>query len=234
MKRKDYLLLALLGLGIIALVAFFQSAPGYMDADYYFAGGVQLAGGRGFTEPYLWNYLDNPAGLPHPSFSYWMPLTSLLAAAGGALFGPGSWSAARIGFLVVAVALPPLTAWLAWSITARRDLALTSGILAVFSAFYLPFLTVTDTFGLYMLFGGLFFLVLYRKPTLWTALFLGVLAGLMHLSRADGMLWLVLALLLSCLFFRNHLTDLGFLRFIFYCLSFQVTWSSCHPGSFAT
>ena len=29
-----------------------------MDADYYFSGGVQLAQGKGFSEPYLWNYFD--------------------------------------------------------------------------------------------------------------------------------------------------------------------------------
>ena len=134
-----------------------------MDADYYYAGGRDLATGHGFTEMVLWNYLDNPTGLPHPSNAYWMPLASLLAAAGAALFGPNSWSAARVGFLAVAAALPPLTAALAWSFTARRDLAITSGLLAVFPAFYLPFLPVTDTFGLYMLLGGLFFLLLSRS-----------------------------------------------------------------------
>jgi hypothetical protein len=147
--------------------------------------------------------------LPHPSNAYWMPLSSLLAAAGAVLFGPGSWSAARVGFLAVAAALPPLTAALAWSITSRRDLALTSGLLAVFPAFYLPFLPVTDTFGLYMLLGGLFFLLLSRSSSLVPrtsllipSFLLGVLAGLMHLSRADGLLWLFLALTVI-LFFRK-------------------------------
>ena len=188
MTWRHYLLLAVLGLSVVTLVAAFQSAPGYMDADYYYAGGLQMATGHGFTEPYLWNYLDDPAGLPHPSNAYWMPLASLLAAAGAALFGPGSWSAARVGFLAVAAAIPPLTAALAWSLTSRRDLALTSGLLAVFSAFYLPYLPITDTFGLYMLFGGTFFLLLSRSSSLVTrsallitSFFLGFLAGL-HIS----------------------------------------------------
>jgi hypothetical protein len=195
------LLLAGLGLACAVLVAAFQPAPGYMDADYYYAGGRTLATGHGFTEMMLWNYLDNPTGLPHPSNAYWMPLASLLAAAGAALFGPTSWSAARVGFLAVAAALPPLTAALAWNLSGRRDLAITSGLLAVFPAFYLPFLTVTDTFGLYMLLGGIFFLLLSRslalptqKSWLITAFFLGIISGLMHLSRADGLLWFILAL----------------------------------------
>ena len=194
MTWRHYLLLAVLGLAVATLVAAFQPAPGYMDADSYYAGGRQLATGHGFTEPYLWNYLDNPTGLPHPSNAYWMPLASLLAAAGAVLFGPGSWCAARVGFLAVAAALPPLTAALAWSFTSRRDLALTSGLLAVFPAFYLPFLPVTDTFGLYMLFGALFFLLANRQSLLTRSLLLGLLAGLMHLTRADGLLWLLMAM----------------------------------------
>lgn len=195
MTWRNYLLLALLGLLVATLVAAFQPSPGYMDADYYFSGGLQLAAGHGFTEPYLWNYLDNPVGLPHPSNAYWMPLASLLAAAGAALLGPASWFAARAGFLLVAAMIPPVTAALAWSYSSRRDLALTSGLLAVFPAFYLPFLPVTDTFGVYMLLGGLFFLVLNRKSSALNPLLLGLIAGLMHLARADGLLWLLVAFL---------------------------------------
>jgi hypothetical protein len=209
MTWRITLLLAVLGLAVAVLVAAFQPAPGYMDADYYYAGGRTLATGHGFTEMVLWNYLDNPAGLPHPSNAYWMPLASLLAAAGATLFGSNSWSAARVGFLAVAAALPPLTAALAWSLSKRRDLALTSGLLAVFPAFYLPFLPVTDTFGLYMLLGGLFFLLLSRslsqtttRSWLFTAFFLGVVSGLMHLSRADGLVWFLLAIL-AVLYFRT-------------------------------
>jgi hypothetical protein len=193
MSWRHYLVLGLLGLAATGAVAAFQRVPGYMDADYYYAGGLQLVEGRGFTEPYLWNYLDEPAGLPHPAFSYWMPLASLLAAAGAALFGPGSWSAARIGFLAVATAIPPVTAALAWSFAPRRELALTSGFLAVFSCFYLAYLPTTDTFGLYILLGGLFFLILRRRSSSCGALLLGMLAGLMHLARADGLLWLPMA-----------------------------------------
>ncbi|HEX7619609.1 MAG TPA: hypothetical protein VF359_00240 [Anaerolineales bacterium] len=189
------LLLALLGLAAATSVAAYQPSPGYMDADYYYAGGLQLVNGHGFTESYLWNYLDDPSGLPHPSHAYWMPMASLLAAAGAALFGPSSWFAARAGFLLVAALIPPLTAALAWSFSSRRDLALISGLLAVFPAFYLPFLPVTDTFGLYILFGGLFFLVLNRKSSPLNPLLLGLLAGLMHLTRADGLLWLLIAIL---------------------------------------
>jgi hypothetical protein len=202
MTWRQYLLLALLGLAVATSVALLQPSPGYMDADYYYAGGLQLVNGHGFTEPYLWNYLDDPTGLPHPSFGYWMPLASLIAAAGSALFRSSSWFAARSGFLLVAALIPPLTASLAWSFTSRRDLAFTSGLLAVFPAFYLPFISVTDTFGPYMLLGGLFFLVLNRKDSTINFLLLGFLAGLMHLARADGLLWLFIAFC-AIFFFRE-------------------------------
>lgn len=199
MNWRHYLLLASLGLALSTTVAAFQPVPGYMDADYYYAGGLQLAAGRGFSEPFLWNYLDDPAGLPHPAFSYWMPLTSLLAALGMTLTGHHNWFAARLGFLALSAILPPLTAALSYSLTSRRDLALTAGLLAVFSGFYAPYLPVTDTFGLYMLFGALFFLIVNRKSSIVNSLLLGLLAGLMHLSRADGVLWLLLALLVVVL-----------------------------------
>ena len=215
MTWRFYLLLALLSLATLSFVASLQPSPGYMDADYYFSGGLQLVKGRGFTEPYLWNYLDNPTGLPHPSHAYWMPLASLLAAAGAFIFGPSSWLAARIGFLLLGALIPPITAALAWSFTSRRDLSLISGFLAVFSVFYLVFLPVTDTFGLYMILGGLFFIIVNRKSSGLNPLMLGIIAGLMHLARADGIIWLATAFIVVLFIFPKPSNN----RFI-YIISF--------------
>ena len=110
MKFRDYIILFFIGLAIPLLIAQFQSLPGYMDADYYFGGGVQLVRGKGFTEPYLWNYLDNPQGLPHPSHAYWMPLASIVAAAGMGLTGQATYASARLGFILLAALVPLLTA----------------------------------------------------------------------------------------------------------------------------
>ena len=191
---RDYFLLFMLGLTVSGGIALFQTSPGYMDADYYFAGGLQLATGKGFSEPYLWNYLDNPIGLPHPSNAYWMPLGSIIAALGMGIFQQTSWFFARIGFLMIAALIPPVTYKIAYSLTKKRDLALISGFLAIFSGFYSVFLPVTDTFGIYLLLGGIFFIIAYRQNR-WRNLFLGVIAGLMHLARADGILWLFFSIL---------------------------------------
>jgi hypothetical protein len=173
-----------------------------MDADYYYAGGVRLADGYGFSERILWNYLDNPEGLPHPSHAYWMPLSSIIASLGIVLTGIEDFSSARLGFILISAAIPPLTAYLSLSITKKAGFALTAGLLAVFSGYYIPFYSTTDTFGIYMLLGILFFLLIgfamtHMDPSRrnFVSFGLGVIAGLAHLSRADGILWLAMALL---------------------------------------
>jgi hypothetical protein len=214
MSLRDYLLVSLLGLALALLVASFQTAPGYMDASYYMDGGVWLANGEGFNERILWNYLDDPAGLPHPSHAYWMPLVSILAAISMRLTGVHSFAAARLGFLLLAALIPVVTARLSFVLSGRRAWAILAGVLSALSGFYLPYLPTTDAFGLYMILGALFLLVIHRlyshtndhqdepgerlpvgrSPLTFVApLVLGVLAGLMHLTRADGLVWLFVA-----------------------------------------
>ncbi len=198
--RWIYLLFFALGVLVSGTVAAFQSAAGYMDADYYFLGGLRLAQGFGFTEPVIWNYLGAPVGIPQPSHGYWMPLASILAYVGILLTGNLGFAGARILFVACAGLLAPLTFGLALRTTGRKDLAALAGFFAVFSSFYLPFVGTTDTFGLYMLLGGLFFLTLGELPrsgrkwrsVVLAPLLLGVLAGLMHLARADGLIWLLI------------------------------------------
>jgi len=201
MQRRDVVMLFVLGLVLNLLVALLQRVPGYMDAEYYYAGGIRLHEGHGFSEMILWNYLDNPAGLPHPSHLYWMPLASIIAAGGMALAGTSEFLAARIGFLVLAACIPPLTAGVAFSLFRDRRLAWWAGWLGVFSGFYALYLNLTETFALYMLLGLLFTQVALGPSRRMGAIgsgrraaLMGILAGLMHLSRADGLLWLAAAL----------------------------------------
>jgi hypothetical protein len=208
LSRRDLLLLFLLGLAVPLAIAQFQSLPGYMDADYYFGGGIQLAKGNGFTEPYLWNYLADPQGLPTPSHAYWMPLASLVAAAGMWLTGQTTFATARIGFILLAALVPPLTSLLAFRLTSNRTLSLLSGLLACFPIYYAPFLPVTDNYAIYMVLGVLYFLLvtnLHRTLitdhcSLITFFSLGLLSALMSLARSDGLLWLGLSFLVAAWF----------------------------------
>lgn len=208
MKLRWYLLLGVLGILATWVGSHWQTNPGYMDAEYYYSGGLRIDNGYGFSEPFLWNYLDDPPGLPHPAFTYWMPLASLLAAAGMALGGEAAFALARIPFFLVAGVVVALTAWMAYDLTGNKRVAVTAGLLGAVSGFYLPYLSITETFGLFMLEGALFLQVaaamrrqackdqFVRGHAILIALALGLIAGLMHMTRADGLLWLALGLAL--------------------------------------
>ena len=212
MKRRVYLFLFIAGILVVLVPAWFQEAPGYMDADYYFLGGFNLASGEGLSEWVLWNYLDDPEGLPNPSHAYWMPLTSLVAGL-GVFFSPSphtipldGFLGARLGFIVIAGLIPPLTAWFAFTLRGKPQDGWVAGLLAVFSGFYLPFLPTTDTFGIYMVLGALILQMAWlsfglvspvetAKRRSWGSIIIGLIAGAMHLSRADGLIWLGIAVL---------------------------------------
>ena len=117
MTWRIHVLLFIFGLTVVSLVGIFQHAPGYMDAEYYYAGGIRLAEGNGFTEELLWNYLDDPLGLPHPSHAYWMPLASLVAALGMKIAGSTHFWAARLGLMIIAGLVAPMTASLAYALS---------------------------------------------------------------------------------------------------------------------
>lgn len=206
MSWRAYLFLSGLGACVLLGLAAFQTVPGYMDAEYYFGGGLRLYQGYGFSERILWNYLDDPQGLPHPSHTYWMPLASILAFAGMKALGSSAFWGGRLGFIIAAICIPPLTASLAYRLNRRRDSAFFAGLLAVFSAFYLPYLPTTDTFAIYMLLGTawLWLAASYssrseRHTGAWwvhpflVSFLLGVTSGGMHLARADGLLWAAFA-----------------------------------------
>ena len=174
----------------------FITQPGYMDACYAYNGGYSLASGTGWSDPYLWNYLDDPAGLPHPSHVYWMPLPSLIAAAGMRLAGL-NFRGAQIPFIILAALLPAVTGWAAWRLLANARQAVLAGMLAAFTGFYAAYSTTTDGFILYALIcTGVFMIAgeALGRPRSWLWLALGALLGLAHLTRADGLLFLAVVL----------------------------------------
>jgi hypothetical protein len=185
-----------------------------MDTAYYAAGAVQIARGGGLFEPFLWNYLDDSPALPHLGFLYWMPLPSLLAAP-LAVFFPGSFFALQLPFVVLSSLLPVVALGLAWEVARSRRCAWLAGLLVVFSGLFFPYWTLPETFAPFALFGSLALwmaarevrrLMEHREAGRGNCHFLlpcacGGLVGLAHLTRADGVLLLLPALLaplLSC------------------------------------
>src|SRR5690606_23479524 len=128
--------------------------PSYSDAYYYYNAAERLATGEGLTDPYLWNYLHLPDELPMPSHSYWMPLSSLVAALSMKIFGV-SFSAAQVPTLLALIGLVMLTGFLGHLLgNGQRRLVFLPAILVLLGGFYLPFWAATDGFALYGLIGA--------------------------------------------------------------------------------
>jgi len=205
MKKHQLLLLAITSIFIVIFVSGVIQSPGYMDSAYYYGGGIRLFEGKGFSELIIWNFLDDPAGLPHPSHGYWMPMVSILSAFSMIILGQTSFMAGRIPFILLYVFLPVFVYYFAYQLTKNNNQAFLAGFFTIFSGFYIPFLTITETFGLYMLFGSLLLIVLGNYKKLVTdgnlqhwkisllSFLLGLLTGLMHLTRADGFIWLIVS-----------------------------------------
>ncbi|MCB0013298.1 MAG: hypothetical protein KDE34_15410, partial [Anaerolineales bacterium] len=183
----------LLLIGLLAQFFWFWRLPEptHMDAYYYLTNGIRLAEGHGFTEEVIWQFLDEPAGLPTPSHSYWMPLPSMLAALGW-LISP-TYRAAQLPFYLLTATLPLLSFAIANWLWRDRQLAWLAGLLTAAGGFYASVWNQPETFAPFAWAGGLalWYLALARtggQRRHWFGA--GLLAALAHLSRADGLLFL--------------------------------------------
>jgi len=173
------------------------SHPSYMDAYYYATNGQRLAEGSGFTEMVIWQFLDEPGEFPVPSHTYWMPLPSILAAVGYRV-SRQTFRGAQAPFWILAGLLPILSYEISLRFSERRWQARTAALLTATGGFYATYFGQPTTFAPFAWAGGLCLLALAAageksvSPILW---FLGgVAAGLSHLTRADGLLFLAIGL----------------------------------------
>lgn len=220
MSRRSWVAFALVALVGAFLITRWTAAPNYTDAYYHLNAANRLASGQGLTDAYVWTYIGALDHLPMPSHLYWMPLTSFLAGASMALFNaPGNYVVAQLPFVLMFAATACVGFWLGghWGGTARH--AWVAGLLTLLSAFYAKYWGAIDTFAPYALVGSLCLVMacigigswhhksapqkyidfinklspIRSLALLW--LFTGILAGLGHLTRADGMLLLIIALM---------------------------------------
>ena len=170
--------------------------PGYTDAYYYYNAAQRLADGEGLTDPYLWTYFNAPETLPGPSHTYWMPLESLVLAVPLAILGSG-FGTAQLVMLACLVGMVWLTVALARHLDGRNRHVWSAALLVMFGGFYAPCWVTTDTFALYGLLGGAALMAggkaLRTRELSWFVL-VGMLGGLAHLTRADGLLILIVFL----------------------------------------
>ncbi|MCD4686727.1 MAG: glycosyltransferase family 39 protein, partial [Anaerolineae bacterium] len=199
MSRRFYGIIFLLALVWGSLLAVAIRQPGYTDAYYYFNGGQRFAQGDDLTDPYLWVYVNAPDDLPGPSHTYWMPLESLVAAGSMTLLG-AHFGAAQVPSVLCFAGLVTLAGWLGYRIGGERRHAWLAALLVLFSGFFTPFWTTTDTFALYGLVGAgaLIAMGRGRESGAWRWYVLsGALGGLAHLTRADGMLFVIVLVIVA-------------------------------------
>ena len=133
--------------------------PGYMDASYYYHVAENLVAGRGLVTDAVWNFLDPRTDLPRPSNAYWPPGTSLVAAAGGWLFGPG-FRSAQIPMVLLSAVMVPIAYLYGRLLLGTRRGGHGVAALVLCSAAYYPYWVTTDTFTPYGLLGAGCFLLL--------------------------------------------------------------------------
>lgn len=191
--KIDLLLVALIGLLVQAGWASQVNEPTYMDAYYYATNGRRLAGGHGFTEQIVWQFLDDPQGLPAPSHTYWMPLSSILAGIGYAI--RDDFRGAQSLFWFLGGVLPVLAYTISWQLAGQRWQAWVAALFTAAGGFYAAFMAQPSTFAPFALAGGLSLLAVGRSSSYraWWAV-AGLSAGVAHLARADGLLLLLVAL----------------------------------------
>lgn len=189
--------LVLVGLLVQGFWALRIEHPTYFDAYYYTTNARRLAQGHGFTQEIIWQYLDNPPQIPAPSHTYWMPLTSIIGAVGYRL--TSTFRGAQVPFWLMAALLPLLAYAISWQLFRQPWQARMAGVLTAAGGYYTAYWAQPTTFVLFAWAGGASLLALalaqVRNRRLhW--LLAGILAGLAHLTRADGVLLLALALFL--------------------------------------
>ncbi len=190
-RMRDLLLLIVLSLSLNGLIAALVDNPGYVDAYYYYNGGLWFVRGGPLIEPYLWNYIAAPPSLPAPAFAYWQPLPSMIAALGMRLLPSLSpFDAAQVPYVLLAAVLP-LISYAVGSHLGERRHGLLAGLLTIFSGYYVRFWSLPESFTPFAVCGAgaLAFLSWgVSEARWWRWLIAGALAGLAHLSRADGIL----------------------------------------------
>ncbi len=187
--------LFLLALAIRAVLAGLTPDPAYPDSAYYVDIARNLAAGRGFSENFLWTFIDvggripaNPH-LPVPSNAHWAPLASLVQVPFILVLGP-TQLASLLPFVLVGALAAPLGWAIARDAGAPPLVQVGSGILGSIPGLTTVFMAQPDNFALTMVLGGTALWLTSRGLRGHARSFVaaGLLIGFATLARTDGVL----------------------------------------------
>ena len=187
-------------MGAFVLTRFLTAGPGYTDVFYHLNAANRLVTGQGLTDPYYWTYIGATDSLPAPSHLYWMPLTTLSAALGMWLLNaPTSYAAAQVLFSMMYAGVVLVGFWCGAFLGGTRRHMWLAGLITLFSGYFVRFWGAIDTFAPFALAGSLslVWMGLANRPETQPrrrvvyALLSGGCAGLAHLTRADGLLFVL-------------------------------------------
>ena len=193
-----FIIIALVGSFLLTIGLIEQ--PFFTDAFYHKNVANRLAKGEGLVDDYLWTYIGSPEALPAPSHLYWMPLTSIVSGLSMSLLNaPDNHAVAQLPLWWMFFGTILIAFWLGKKLGGSSRHAWVAGLLVLFSGFYGRWWGATDTFAPYAFIGVscLVFMGLglsadiARRWLIWVGV--GVLTGLAHLTRADGLLLLFVA-----------------------------------------
>ena len=198
-----WLSLALLVFRVVSAVLVVVQ-PGFTDAYYYVDVARRVAHGQGLTADFVWNFLEAPgfAPLPVPSHRFWMPLASVLQAAGIVTLEPllGPFRSAQTAVVAAAALVPAATYVAARSIGATTRASLTAAALAgIGGGAFAPAWVTLDSFAIAALVGTCFLIAFARAASgdVRAGAIAGGLVGILFLARAEGALFGVALLALS-------------------------------------
>lgn len=174
--------LFLVSLSFLGIASLHVPPQASLDASYYHIMVDQLEKGAGFTEPFIWHFLNDYQTIEHP-MDYWLPL--------GIVF----YYLARLGFGVSAEVWANIFIWALLSVLVFVEVAKVSGkrhvaafafLTMLFSGRFLFYVLTTDNIAFYALFGFLFFKQLGSEKSRWY--FTSIAGGLAALMRIEGLL----------------------------------------------
>lgn len=174
--------LFLLAIGFLLLVSHYVEPQATMDAAYYHIMAGQLENGKGFTEPVIWQFLNDYKEIERP-MDYWMPLGIVFYFLARTIMGVSG----EVWLNILIWALLSSLVFIEVKNTTKSTL---HGFFAyctmLFSGRIMFHLLTTDNIAFYALFGFLFFKLAGKKYSHW--FLAAIVGGMSALMRIEGLI----------------------------------------------